>query len=402
MIYKQITRSLKNYDYYAFVNKTKTLARSAYDFKSIFLKMDWMKNRDIHRSGLLWGSLDVNLTQIKFKSLKNDDNMSQKFFFGLTSSKLGKKWNRTIIDSISNDPFDYKSIVYYLQLISNNIYDRSYLEWHYAVDNLYYILDDTITDLFPGSIPENYTNIYEHLNETRDLYSDPDRLAQYVDNVKNDINLTEFLNLKLMKSMSRDNSSAGFLWGKFNEIVQNQSNFNNIDTSRNTTEDKYARELVRGLLQFSLHKPVPIHFLRLVNSSVFDYKSVVYAFTKLAINAFNFSRNHTDEERFVEGAAVLSNNIRNILFLAAESSQTHEIIQELNRSYSLFNNHQDLLTKINVLFKNGVDIRYYFEKAYERAQYHSEFYVSGTIWAKSVEILFVGTNSTFIGNNLLL
>ena len=202
------------------MNSTKNLASSyQYDFRSLFLEIKWVESKDMHRAGMLWGSFDVNLTNSTYKMkmpLTDDDSMAGKFFFGLMASKLMKNWNRTIINSIRIDPFDVNSIIYYLQIISNNIYDRWYIEWYYAVYNIYYIIEDTMTALFPAEIPENMTSIYEFLNETKALYSDVDLFSNYVDNAKSNINLTDYLNNKVLKSMRRDNSSAGFLWGKFN------------------------------------------------------------------------------------------------------------------------------------------------------------------------------------------
>ena len=389
------------------MNSTKNLASSyQYDFRSLFLEIKWVESKDMHRAGMLWGSFDVNLTNSTYKMkmpLTDDDSMAGKFFFGLMASKLMKNWNRTIINSIRIDPFDVNSIIYYLQIISNNIYDRWYIEWYYAVYNIYYIIEDTMTALFPAEIPENMTSIYEFLNETKALYSDVDLFSNYVDNAKSNINLTDYLNNKVLKSMRRDNSSAGFLWGKFNYFIANISVKNTPSTptpeERNTTEDRYSRELLRGLLETTMNQTVPLQFLNLVNSSVFNYKQIVNGFKDLAFNGYNFSRNHTDEERYTESVGVLSLNLRNVLMLSFISRQKEELVQELNTSFVLFKNHSDLLEKIRRLFEKNIDIRYYFQTAYEKAQYHSEFFLAGRIWGESVKVLLAGSNGSNTSNS---
>ena len=382
---------MKNYNFASFINKTKTLTNSQYDINSICFDIKWNANKDLHRVGLLWGRLDVNLSAILsvHQVLTASDTMAGKFFFGLSASKLGKNWDRTIVNNVTNDPFDYESIVYYLQMISDNIYDRWYLDWYHAVYGIYYILDDTITSLFPDQVPENMTNIFEHLNATRFLYSDLDTFSNYVDSVKGTVNLTDFLNAKLIKSLSRDNSSAGFLWGKFNEIIVSVNN----QSERNETKDKYSRKLLKGFLKTTTHHKIPHSFLRLVNSSIFDYEAVVKGFLGLGINGYNFSANHTDEERFTESVGVLSLNLRNVLNLAYETSQKGEIVQSLNHSFNLFLNHRELLNKIEVLLTKRVDVRYYFQTAYEKAQYHSEFKLAGKIWGESVKLLTIENSS---------
>ena len=217
------------------------------------VEFGWNARKDLHRAGLIWGYIDSNLTNVtntQNSGLTTEDMMAGKFFFGFSASKLGKHWNRSIIDLVKQDPFDYESIVYYLSIINDNIYDRSYIDWYYAVYNIYYILDDTIGTLFPGDVvPENYTNIYEHLNNTRFLYSDLDTFSSLVDNVKDSVNLTDFIGRKVMGSMTRDNSSTGFLWGKFNEIIRNGS-FN--------LTKRENQEFLKGILGREITKDIEV------------------------------------------------------------------------------------------------------------------------------------------------
>ena len=168
---------------------------------------------------------------------------------------------------------------------------------------------------------------------------------------------------------------------------------------RNTTEDRYSRELLRGLLETTMNQTVPLQFLNLVNSSVFNYKQIVNGFKDLAFNGYNFSRNHTDEERYTESVGVLSLNLRNVLMLSFISRQKEELVQELNTSFVLFKNHSDLLEKIRRLFEKNIDIRYYFQTAYEKAQYHSEFFLAGRIWGESVKVLLAGSNGSNTSNS---
>ncbi len=248
---------------------------------------------------------------------------------------------------------------------------------------------------------KNY-NFYAFANATKYLAS------SYQDNLS-----SLFLEIKWVHA--KDMHRAGMLWGFLDVNLTNVDLFNSyinffianisVETStpapgnRNTTEDRYSRELLQGFLETTSNQTVPSEFLNMVNSSIFNYKQIVNGFKDLAFNGYNFSRNHTDEERYTESVGVLSLNLRNVLMLSFESRQKEELVQELNKSFVLFNEHSELLEKIRRLFEKNIDIRYYFQTAYEKAQYHSEFFLAGRIWGESVKVLIVGSNNSNSSQN---
>lgn len=255
-IYQQLTLSSNNYRTSAavFANKTQHLSISPRRLHYLLVECSYDTRFDLHRAGLVWGAIDANLTNVtaSINGANGQDDMAAKFFFGFSASKLGKHWNRTITNLVKNDPFDYESIVNYLSIINDNIYDRWYVDWYYAVYGIYYILDDTISSIFPGDVvPENYTNIYDHLNKTRFIYSDLDSFSNMVDSVKDSVNLTDYLGRKLMGSIRRDNSSTGFLWGMFNHIISN-------GTVNQTVKNTSNIEFLKGILGRSSNKEVQV------------------------------------------------------------------------------------------------------------------------------------------------
>lgn len=388
-IFQQLSKSLANYaEYFTFANETRIVATTL-DLNDFLQQLGWVASKDVHRAGLLWGALDANFSAVRPQKSAEIDVMSQKFFFGLASAKLGKDWDRSFVQRVRKELFNYEEIAGNLSVIAKNIENRCEWQWSQAINSLHLIVDSAINALFPAEIPQNFTNIYELLAETRELYCDVDIFSGLVDKARRNTNLSAFLEEKVAGSMQRDNSSAGFLWEKFNEIVLAAKN-----QSQNATEDRYARELLKGLLQFVGNRSVPASFLRKVDASVFDYKEIVESFSKLAINSYNFSQNHSDAERFVEGVAVLSTNLRKVLLVANVSQKSEEVVKILRKCFEEFNNHEKLLRKIKRLFENDVDIRYFFGKAYEKARYTSKFEEAGGLWGRAIEIIEKGTNKS--------
>jgi hypothetical protein len=97
--------------------------------------------------------------------------------------------------------------------------------------------------LFPDdTVASNYSNVFDFLNETRALYSDVSRFTELVDQIQQTYNLTDYIENKILSSMSRDFSSAGYLWERMNQmLLQNAS-----DESFGVDPDMQTKLLVSG------------------------------------------------------------------------------------------------------------------------------------------------------------
>jgi len=170
-------------------------------------------------------------------------NKSQKFFFGQVSAKFGKNWSVVLVDSVNDYNYDENSVLFELNLIAKNIENRDPVVWNQSILNISYILDTLMQSLFPDdTVASNYSNVFDFLNETRALYSDVSRFTELVDQIQQTYNLTDYIENKILSSMSRDFSSAGYLWERMNQmLLQNAS-----DESFGVDPDMQTKLLVSG------------------------------------------------------------------------------------------------------------------------------------------------------------
>ena len=195
-----------------------------YNLHATFLEIKWWARKDLHKSGLLWGQFDVNMTNCNTLSSSLTYSNAQKFFFGHVTARLGKNWTTDLTNLVSDSNFDHNNILSDLDVIAKNVYVRDIIDWTNAVNNISFIMNDVIQVLFPDDvIPINYSNIYDALNYTRYIYSDPSQFGDFVDSIKDSFNITDFIESKILASVRRDYSSAGFLWGKLNDIIMNNT-----------------------------------------------------------------------------------------------------------------------------------------------------------------------------------
>ena len=95
----------------------------------------WIELR-IHKGGLEWGQLDLNLSKLHnpisitdntthFSQNNTNYTAPQKFFFGIVTEKFSKNWTQSIIPLVNETNFDYNIIMNSSNILALNIDSRS-------------------------------------------------------------------------------------------------------------------------------------------------------------------------------------------------------------------------------------------------------------------------------------
>lgn len=385
---------MNHYEPSNFLNFVKNLS-SSINFHNEFSNIKLWIQKDIQQAGQSWGKIEAKFNGLNEIRGEHDqltnctfDESAKKFFFGFVTEQLQRNWSQSILSIVNFTNFNYSAILENLEILSRNTNSsRSEPEFQHAIYEIFDILQKALYMIFPRNfVPSDEANIYELIYNASALYKDAGSFARKIDKNVNNTNFTEILE-KVQLSMKRGASNAGFLWAKFNRIVNG-----NPSHIRNETEDHYARKFVKGFVKEFLHK-FDKKILKKIDAEVFDYKLFLENLNTLSHNSFNFSNNQTDEESFVETVGVMS---RQLLQLRETLNCTHDhrLRHILNVTYFLFASHERLYQTIIKALHHKVDIRYYFEKTYDTARYFGDFKKAGHLFGESVLVLFRGNNST--------
>lgn len=385
---------MNHYEPSNFLNFVRNLS-SSINFHNEFSNIKLWIQKDIQQAGQIWGKIESSFNDLEETRSKPDyltnntfDDSAKKFFFGFITEQLQRNWSQNILPIVNYTNFNYSAIMENLVIISHNTNSsRNESEFQHAIYEIFDILQKALYMIFPRNFtPSDEINIHEAISNASMLYKDAGVFARKLDKNVNNTNFTEILE-KIQLSMKRGASNAGFLWARFNRIVNvNPSN------ARNETEDHYARKFIKGFVKKFLHK-FDKHILKKIDAEVFDYKLFLENLNALSKNSLNFSNNQTDEESFVETVGVMSRQLIQLNDVLNCTSD-HRLRHILNVTSALFASHEKLYQTIIRALHHKVDIRYYFKKAYDTARYFGNFKKAGHLFGESVLVLFRGRNTT--------
>lgn len=231
-IYDHFSSIQAHYNFTKFLDKIQCLKKIQYDYHSTFLEIKWWAKNDLHKSGLIWGNFDIELVECPSYFLSFTYSNSQKFFFGFMTASLHKNWSPSIVNLVSEDNFNFESILSDLSTIAENSNRSAYdpIEWSQSVSDINSVMDGLIQSLFPdGIVPTEYSNVYSVLTRTKQIHSDCNAFWELICEAREKTNIEDFIDNKIIPSAKVDNSSAGFLWQKLLQILVNNTSLRSKD-----------------------------------------------------------------------------------------------------------------------------------------------------------------------------
>ena len=121
----------------------------------------WIELR-IHKGGLEWGQLDLNLSKLHnpisitdntthFSQNNTNYTAPQKFFFGIVTEKFRKNWTQSIIPLVNETNFDYTIIMNSSNIFALNIDSRNMTQFSDAVKQTYLMIEKCLEEIFHNS-----------------------------------------------------------------------------------------------------------------------------------------------------------------------------------------------------------------------------------------------------------